>query len=125
MIDEARRDAIFALRSLRRAKGFTAAVVLTLALGIGANATMYAIINAVVLHPVSGVRDPPRSSSSANRWRIPPIVISPNDAIAPARRDQRAAHRLGARSGGRSHNGALVSGNLFASSAFRPRSVAH
>ena len=58
VIEQARRDAIFAIRSLRRAKGFAAAVVLTLALGIGANATMYAIVNAIVLHPVSGVRDP-------------------------------------------------------------------
>src|SRR4051812_16651531 len=55
-LEEAASDARFAVRSLLRAPAFTAAVVLTLALGIGANATVFAITEAVVLHPVSGVR---------------------------------------------------------------------
>ena len=58
MIEEARRDTEFAVRSLWRAKSFSAAVILTLALGIGANATIFSIINAVILQPVSGVRAP-------------------------------------------------------------------
>src|SRR5262245_42606676 len=57
-IDEVLRDARVAVRALLRAKGFTAAVILTLALGIGANTTIFAIMNAIVLQPISGVRQP-------------------------------------------------------------------
>ena len=56
ILDDARRDAELAVRSLWRAKSFSLAVILTLALGIGANATIFSIINAVILQPVSGVR---------------------------------------------------------------------
>lgn len=42
----------FAIRSLMRAPGFSAAVVLTLAIGLGANAALFAVVNRILLRPL-------------------------------------------------------------------------
>jgi putative ABC transport system permease protein len=51
-LEQALRDLLFAARRLRRARVFTIAAVLTLALAIGANASIFTIVHRVVLSPL-------------------------------------------------------------------------
>src|SRR6516225_10134995 len=52
------RDAKCGLRVLRKNPGFSALAIVTLALGIGANTTIFSWINSTLLNPVPGISRP-------------------------------------------------------------------
>jgi putative ABC transport system permease protein len=58
-LEEFVRDIGYGLRMMRRAPAFSAVVVLTLALGIGANTAIFSVVNAVLLRPLP-FKDPER-----------------------------------------------------------------
>ena len=52
MIGTLWQDVKYAARSLRHTPGFTAAAIVTLALGMGANATIFTLLDAVLFKPL-------------------------------------------------------------------------
>src|SRR5688500_9656954 len=64
-LDVARQDLGYAWRATRRSPGFTAVVVLTLALGIGVNGATFSVLDRFYLRPPRGIEDP---SSLRRMW---------------------------------------------------------
>jgi len=68
------QDLRYGLRVLRNSSGFTAAAVITLALGIAANTTVFGWIDALLVHPFPGVTD---------GWRLAAIeTVSPSGGFS-------------------------------------------
>jgi predicted permease len=57
-LDHLQQDVRYALRGLRRSPAYTATVAITLALGIGANAAMFGVVDRLMFRPLTYLRDP-------------------------------------------------------------------
>ncbi len=92
VIETLRHDLALAARSLSRAPGFTLAVVLTLALGIGGTATMFTAVNAAYLQPLPY----PDAGRVTLLWQTykgrPHVSVSMLDALDWMARSRTYAH---------------------------------
>lgn len=88
VIDTLRRNVAYALRALARAPGLAAAVVVTLGLGVGANAAVFTTLDRVFVRAPPGVRDArslrrlyarqvnPRTSPLAPGGKVTPFLTT-------------------------------------------------
>jgi hypothetical protein len=74
------QDIRFGFRTLRKNPGFTAIAILTLALGIGANAAIFSVIESTLLHPVPW-KEPDRI---VGLWEIDSKTREQRQVVSPA-----------------------------------------
>ena len=58
LLDALRQDVAYSARALRRTPAVSLAIILTLGLGLGANATMFSLLDTIYLRPPAGVTAP-------------------------------------------------------------------
>jgi putative ABC transport system permease protein len=102
-VEELRDDVRFACRQLKRAPAFTLVATLTLALGIGANSAIFALVDATLLRPLP-FGEPERlvsiweHSATIERSYVSPLnMLDWNTRSGTFERIARRTHRPGGR----------------------------
>jgi predicted permease len=147
MVTTLMQDVRYALRQLRKTPGFTATAILTLALGIGANAAIFTLVNAVLMRNLP-VADPSAlvrlggddnccvnsggypdndaySLFSTDTWQQLQKKLPEFDSLAAMQAGFTyrpvTVRRDGTQEPARSVMGEFVSGNYFSTFGLRPR----
>lgn len=119
-IDELIHDVVYAVRVFRKKPAFSLIAIATLALGIGANTTIFSIVNALFLQAPSGINRPEELVTVT--WdntglgpSYPDYVEYRNNsrALAGIATYSTVILHIGAGSNAQRIQGALVSGNYF------------
>ena len=105
------RDTRHAIRGLRRTPGFTATIVLTLALGVGANTAIFAVIDTILIKPLPY----PQAEALVSIWHTAPgLPNAPDLSCSPSmyftyREENRTLQHFGMWSSGGAASPALPS----------------
>src|SRR5262245_38511598 len=123
MLADLWQDLRYGARMLMKSPGITLVIVLTLALGIGANTTMFSMLDAVLFRPLPGVAEPERIvqiGRALGRGGLGSISCpdyrdyrDQNSTFAGIAADSAEQFHLGADKVAIRVKGALVSGNYF------------
>lgn len=84
-----KQDTRYAIRALRRSPGFALTAIVTLALGIGANAAIFSVVNAVLLRPLPF----PRPEALYKVWSSNPKDGMSRAGVSPVDLDDFRAQR--------------------------------
>jgi predicted permease len=98
-LDALRSDLGYALRTLARQPAFTIVVILTFALGIGANATMFGIIDRMLLRPPPHIAKADRLFELGRKVQFPGgegvVALHPYPLAVELRKDTMAIEQVG------------------------------
>src|SRR5262245_30910637 len=118
--DEMFQDIRFGIRMMLQHKGFTLAAVLCLALGIGANTTLFSLVSAVLFRPPVAAEPEQLITVSRGRGFGPPLsypdftaLRERNDALTGLAVSQHIALSIGKGARNELALGEAVSGNYF------------